>query len=120
MKMESKVLAYILAGLTLALLLRIMCAPQPNQPRSGHYKMPFVPLLPAIGIQFNFILAAGLDGLTWTYYLVFVAIGLIIYFSYSIRHSHLEPTNVLRGKMETSIVETDAPMQASLIDEQEG
>ena len=72
--------------------------------------MPFVPLLPAIGIQFNFILAAGLDGLTWTYFLVFVAIGLVIYFSYSIRHSHLETTNVLRGKMETSIVETDAPM----------
>ena len=77
--------------------------------------MPFVPLLPAIGIQFNFILCAGLDGLTWAYYLVFVVIGLVIYFSYSIRHSHLEPNNVLRGKLETSIVETDAPMQASLI-----
>ena len=78
--------------------------------------MPFVPLLPAIGIQFNFILCAGLDALTWTYFLVFVLIGLVIYFGYSIRHSHLEPNNVLRGKLETSIVETDAPMQASLID----
>lgn len=82
--------------------------------------MPFVPLLPAIGIQFNFILAAGLDGLTWAYFLGFVLLGLVIYFSYSIRHSHLEPNNILRGKMEVSIVESDAPMQASLIDENEG
>ena len=81
--------------------------------------MPFVPLLPAIGIQFNFVLCAGLDALTWTYYLVFVLIGLVIYFGYSIRHSHLETHNVLRGKLETSIAETDGPMQASLIDERE-
>ena len=70
--------------------------------------MPFVPLLPAVGIQFNFILAAGLDGVTWAYFLGFVAIGLIIYFSYSIRHSHLEASYVMRGKIETSIVEGEA------------
>ena len=82
--------------------------------------MPFVPVLPAISIQFNFILCAGLDGLTWAYYLVFVVIGLVIYFGYSIRHSNLEPSNVLRGKLETSIVETDALMQTALINARDG
>ena len=32
-KLENKIVAYILAGLTLALLIRLMCTPQPNQPR---------------------------------------------------------------------------------------
>ena len=50
MKVENKVFFYIFASLTIALLIRLMFIPQPNQPRTGHYKMPFVPLLPAIGI----------------------------------------------------------------------
>ena len=119
-KLDNKIASYTLAGLTLALLIRLMFIPQPNQPRRGHYRMPLVPLLPAVGIQFNFILAAGLDAITWAYFLAFVAIGLVIYFSYSIRHSHLEPQNVMRGKLETSLVEGSGPMHSSVLEEQEG
>ena len=118
MQVENKIICYISAGLTLALLIRTMFIPQPNQPRTGHYKMPCVPLLPAIGIQFNFMLAASLDAITWSYFLGFEAIGLIIYFSYSISHSHLEPHNVMRGTMETSIVEGESPIQPHLNKEQ--
>ena len=46
--------------------------------------MPMVPILPAIGIFFNFMLACGLDGLTWAYFAIWLAVGLIIYFSYGL------------------------------------
>jgi len=59
--------------------------------------MPLVPILPCFGIFFNFMLATGLDGLTWAYFGVFLLIGLIIYFSYGMWHSNLEAENVTRG-----------------------
>ena len=46
--------------------------------------MPMVPILPAIGIFFNFMLACGLDGFTWAYFAIWLAVGLIIYFSYGL------------------------------------
>ena len=66
--------------------------------------MPWVPILPAIGIQFNFMLCCGLDGSTWMYFGVFLALGLVIYFSYGLWHSHLDPENVTRGLEEVSVV----------------
>ena len=68
--------------------------------------MPWVPFLPAIGIFFNFMLCTGLDGLTWAYFGVFVAIGIIIYFSYGLWHSNLEIEMITRGEMEMSINDT--------------
>ena len=66
--------------------------------------MPLVPVLPAIGIFFNFMLACGLDGLTWAYFAIWLAFGLLIYFAYGLWHSHLEPDNIYRGEMEVSLV----------------
>lgn len=71
--------------------------------------MPLVPFLPCLGIVFNFMLAGGLDLLTWSIYLVFLASGIIFYFSYSMRNSKLEASNVTRGFMETSIVSYAPP-----------
>lgn len=51
--------------------------------------MPFVPLLPCIGIQFNFLLVFLLEGKTWAYFGIYLAVGLVIYFTYGIRHSNL-------------------------------
>ena len=67
--------------------------------------MPLVPILPALGIFFNFALACGLDGLTWAYFGVFLAIGLVIYFSYGLRHSKLEVQTVTRGVFEVSLID---------------
>lgn len=94
----------IMSMLTVALIVKLAITPQPNPPRRGHYTAPFVPVLPCIGIIFNFYLAVQLDGLTWSYYGGFFAIGLIVYFTYGIHHSKLENTNVTRGQFEHSIV----------------
>ena len=103
-KVDNKIYGAVSAGGTLILIGVLMCIPQPNVPRRGHYRMPCVPLLPCIGIFFNFVLAAGLELETWCLFLVFLFSGIGIYLSYSISHSNLEPQNILRGALETSIV----------------
>jgi len=96
---------YALSALTLIVLVKLCFVPQNNKPRRGHYTMPLVPILPAFGIFFNFMLACSLDGLTWSYFGIFLACGVLIYFSYGMWHSHLEPDNVTRGQFEVSLVQ---------------
>ena len=95
---------YSLAAITLIVLIRLCFVDQNNRPRKGHYTMPWVPILPAIGIFFNFTLCAGLDGTTWTYFGVFLALGIVIYFTYGLWHSNLEADNVTRGLDEVSLI----------------
>ncbi|MEO7142285.1 MAG: amino acid permease [Bryobacteraceae bacterium] len=65
----------------------IMRRTQPNLPRP--FKTPLVPLVPILGILVNFGLMLSLDSLTWKAFLLWMAIGLVIYFSYSRFHSNL-------------------------------
>jgi len=100
-------ISYSFVGIVVLLLIKLMTIDQPNKPRRGHYNAPLVPFLPAIGIQFNFLLACGLDGVTWAYFGAWTLIGLCIYFLYGISYSKLEPKNVTRGNFEYSIVTDD-------------
>jgi APA family basic amino acid/polyamine antiporter len=56
---------------------------QPDRPRS--FRVPFVPLLPALSIVCCLILMMGLPLLTWLRFIVWLIIGLVVYFVYS-RH----------------------------------
>jgi len=67
------------------ILLRIR---KPDLPRA--FRTPLVPLVPLIGIAFSIWLLSELALITWTVFLVWVAIGLVVYFGYGIRHSKLE------------------------------
>lgn len=49
------------------------------------FRTPWVPLVPVLGVVVNLALMAGLGLITWTAFLIWMAIGLIIYFTYS-RH----------------------------------
>ena len=82
MRQLSMYATFALGTITILILVRLFFFEQKNKPRRGHYTMPWVPLLPAIGIFFNFTLCCGLDGLTWAYFGAFLLIGLILYFSY--------------------------------------
>jgi APA family basic amino acid/polyamine antiporter len=59
----------------------------PDVPRS--FKTPWVPVVPLLGIAFCLSLALGLSIDTWIRLVVWLAIGMIIYFSYGIKHSVL-------------------------------
>jgi basic amino acid/polyamine antiporter, APA family len=65
----------------------IMRKTNPDIPRP--YRTPLVPLVPILGIVVCFAMMAALDVLTWIRLVVWLVIGLAIYFLYSRSHSHL-------------------------------
>jgi APA family basic amino acid/polyamine antiporter len=53
--------------------------------RRRGFRVPFGPVIPALSVIFCFLLMAGLPIITWFRFLIWLVIGLIIYFLYS-RH----------------------------------
>jgi len=58
-----------------------------NVPKT--FKCPLVPLVPCVGIAINTYMLAGLNGWAWVRLVVWLAIGLFIYFGYGIHKSNL-------------------------------
>jgi APA family basic amino acid/polyamine antiporter len=75
--------AFVLVCLSVIILRRT----EPNLPRP--FRTPWVPLLPMLGMLINFLLLIGLGGFAWTAFLIWIAIGVVIYFGYSRFHSHV-------------------------------
>jgi APA family basic amino acid/polyamine antiporter len=65
----------------------VMRKTNPNAPRP--YRTPMVPLVPILGVLVCFAMMASLDVETWIRLVVWLVIGLCIYFGYSRHHSHL-------------------------------
>jgi basic amino acid/polyamine antiporter, APA family len=63
----------------------IMRRTQPFVPRP--FKTPLVPLVPVLGILTNLFLMSGLGWSNWARLVVWLVIGLAIYFAYSRKHS---------------------------------
>lgn len=53
------------------------------------FKTPFSPLFPVLGMLSCGALMAFLPTLTWLRFVVWLVLGLIVYFAYSMHHSHL-------------------------------
>ena len=51
------------------------------------FKTPLVPLVPVLGILTNLFLTSGLGWSNWARLVVWLVIGLAIYFGYSRKHS---------------------------------
>ncbi len=60
---------------------------QPDRPRA--FRVPLVPLVPILSILCCLILMIGLPLLTWIRFVVWLAIGLVIYFCYSRKRTAL-------------------------------
>ena len=73
--------AFVLVSLGVIFLRR----KQPDRPRG--FKVPLVPLFPIISVVLCGGLMTGLTVITWIRFFVWLAIGLVIYFLYSRRHS---------------------------------
>ena len=63
---------------------------RPDAPRP--FRTPWVPLVPALGAGICFVQMASLPGDTWLRLVIWMAIGLAIYFGYGRRHSKLGKT----------------------------
>ncbi len=75
--------AFILVCLGVIVLRRR--APERHRP----FRVPFVPLVPIIGALLCLALMLSLPVLTWERFLIWMAIGMVIYFLYGLRHSKL-------------------------------
>ena len=63
----------------------------PDLPRP--FRTPFSPLVPLLGAASCFFLMANLPWVTWLRFGIWMALGLLVYFVYSYRHSTLALTN---------------------------
>jgi APA family basic amino acid/polyamine antiporter len=64
---------------------------KPDMPRP--FKAPLGLLLPALGVLSCGALMAFLPAMTWLRFIIWLVIGLIIYFTYSMQHSALDKTD---------------------------
>ncbi len=60
---------------------------KPDLPRA--FRTPWVPFIPLLGIGFSIWLLSELALLTWMVFVIWVSLGLLVYFGYGIRHSKL-------------------------------
>jgi APA family basic amino acid/polyamine antiporter len=65
----------------------VMRRTDPDLPRP--YRTPWVPFVPILGIVVCFSFMAVLDQATWIRLIIWLVIGLTVYFSWSRHHSHL-------------------------------
>ncbi len=72
----------------------IMRRSHPDLPRP--FRTPLVPLVPVLGVFFNLLLMFSLDRLTKVAFIIWMLIGLVVYFGYSKSRSHLQLS--LKGK----------------------
>ncbi len=57
--------------------------------RIRKFRVPFVPVVPLLGVAMCVVLMAGLPVLTWIRFILWLVVGLSIYFLYGIRKSRL-------------------------------
>lgn len=75
--------AFILVCIGVAVLRRTDAA------RARPFRVPLVPVFPIVGVILCFALMLSLPVMTWIRFVVWLGIGLLIYFLYSVRHSKL-------------------------------
>src|SRR5206468_8478638 len=75
--------AFVLVAIAVIVLRRT----RPDLPRA--FRAPLVPWLPMASVLASTYLMLNLPALTWERFLIWMAIGLVVYFGYSARHSRL-------------------------------
>lgn len=87
MNFEMLPLVFIFLILFIMVLCLVSLVLQPSDGSKLNFQVPWVPLVPALSIFLNIYLMASLPVITWLQFLIWLALGFIIYFSYSINHS---------------------------------
>jgi len=83
----------------------IMVLRRTNPAQARPFRTPWVPLVPILGILFNGYMMLRLGKWNWIRLVVWLAIGLVVYFTYSRHHSKVQA-------MEREANRTPAPTMA--------
>jgi APA family basic amino acid/polyamine antiporter len=78
----------LLAFVIVCIAVLVLRRTDPDQPRP--FRTPWVPVVPLLGILFNGYMMYKLGWVNWARLIVWLVIGLAIYFLYGIRHSKLQ------------------------------
>jgi APA family basic amino acid/polyamine antiporter len=81
----------LLAFAIVSISIIVLRKTKPDVPRP--FRTPFVPVVPFLGAFVCFYLMASLPLDTWIRLFVWMAIGMVIYFTYSRKHSHAQKRN---------------------------
>ncbi|MFA5500817.1 MAG: amino acid permease [Candidatus Omnitrophota bacterium] len=65
----------------------ILRVKEPHRHRS--FKVPLNPITPLLGVAACIFLMTGLPGITWVRFIIWLILGLIVYFTYGIKNSEL-------------------------------
>jgi len=87
----------LLAFVIVCIAIMVLRKTNPGQARP--FRTPWVPLVPILGIAFNGYMMYKLGWINWARLIVWLIIGLIVYFSYGRHHSHLAKDNAAIGKL---------------------
>jgi APA family basic amino acid/polyamine antiporter len=75
--------AFILVAISVLVLRRT----RPDLPRA--FRCPGVPTVPILSVLASLYLALNLPAATWVRFIIWMAVGLVVYFAYSAKHSRL-------------------------------
>jgi APA family basic amino acid/polyamine antiporter len=75
----------LLAFVIVCIAIMVLRRTEPDKPRP--FRTPWVPFVPVMGILFNGYMMIKLGWLNWARLIVWLAIGLVVYFTYSVKHS---------------------------------
>jgi APA family basic amino acid/polyamine antiporter len=78
----------LLAFVIVCIAVMVLRRTNPAQPRP--FRTPWVPLVPILGIGFNGYMMYKLGWVNWARLIVWLVIGLVIYFTYSRHHSRVQ------------------------------
>ena len=78
----------LLAFVIVSISVMVLRYTNPNQPRP--FRTPWVPLIPILGVISNGYMMAKLGMWNWIRLFVWLAIGLVVYFTYSVKHSRVQ------------------------------
>jgi APA family basic amino acid/polyamine antiporter len=78
----------LLAFVIVSVSVMVLRYTNPTQPRP--FKTPWVPLVPILGVISNGYMMYRLGWVNWARLFIWLAIGLVVYFTYSVKHSRVQ------------------------------
>ncbi|RSL14839.1 amino acid/polyamine/organocation transporter (APC superfamily) [Edaphobacter aggregans] len=78
----------LLAFVIVCIAIMVLRKTDPNKARP--FRTPWVPIVPVLGILFNGYMMVKLGWLNWARLIVWLVIGLVVYFTYSVKHSRVQ------------------------------